>query len=246
MNITTSSRSERLKRIFTHNFREKALAALCALVALLLSFCFTPAQQTYRLKINSRIAPEQVLVSQNANLIEVSVSGTFFDLRRITAENLEINFDFSAENAGEITRTANENLLPAVFKNLEIENIFPETIIWRTEAKIEKTVPISILFEEGNDDGSYIIEPAEIKITGAESAVNTVEKINSKKIPMNAFADKAEVEISMIFPEFTASADGIVNVKVAKKAEIETSDEETETQKNEENTEKTEKTESEE
>lgn len=246
MNITTSSRSERLKRIFTHNFREKALAALCALTALLLAFCFKPAQQTYLLKINSKIAPDQVLVAQNFHMIELKVSGTFFDLRKISADNLEINFDFSGEKAGEISRKANENILPAVFKNLEIENISPEKITWRTEAKIEKTVPVNIFFEEGNDDGSYIVEPAEIKITGAESVLNTVEKINSEKIPMNAFADRAEVETALIFPEFTVSADGTVKVKVAKKAETETSEEETETQKNEENTEKTEKTESEE
>ena len=246
MNITTSSRSERLKRVFTHNFREKALAALCALAALLLAFCFKTAQQTYLLKINAKIAPDQVLVSQNVNLIEVKVSGTFFDLRRITIENLEINFDFSAENAGEINRTANENILPATFKNLEIENIFPETIIWRTETKIEKTLPVNILFEEGNSDENYTVEPSEIEITGAESVVNGLEKIDSGKIPMDAFADKAEVEISLIFPEFTASTDGTSKVKVTKKSDVETPDEETETPKSEENTEKTEKTESEE
>ena len=246
MNITTSSRSERLKRIFTHNFREKALAALCALTALLLAFCFKPAQQTYLLKINSKIAPDQVLVAQNVHMIELKVSGTFFDLRKISVENLEINFDFSAEVAGKISRTTNENMLPAVFKNLEIENIFPEKIIWQTETKIEKTVPINIFFEEGNDDGSYTIEPAEIKITGAESVLNGLEQINSEKIPMNAFADSAEVEIPLIFPEFTFSADGTAKVKVAKKTETETSDEESETPKSEENAEKTEKTESEE
>lgn len=246
MNITTSSKSERLKRIFTHNFREKALAALCALVALLLSFCFKQANRTYMLKINTKIAQDQVLVAQNAHMIEVKASGTFFDLRKITAENLEINFDFSVETAGKISRTANENLLPAVFKDLEIENIFPEKIIWQTEAKIEKTLPVNIVFEEGNSDENYIVEPAEIKIAGAESAVSGLEKIDSQKIPMDAFADRPEIEIALVFPDFTVSNDGIVKVKVAKKAETEISEEETETQKNEENAEKTEKTESEE
>lgn len=240
MNITTSSRSERLKRIFTHNFREKALAALCALVALLLSFCFKQARQEYTLKINSKIAPDQVLVSQNAHLIEVEVSGTFFDLRRISAENLEINFDFSAEKAGEINRTANENILPAVFKNLDIKTIFPETIIWRTEAKIEKTLPVNIVSEEGSIDESYIVEPAEISIAGAESVLNGLEKINSEKIPMDAFADRPDIEIPLVFPEFTVSTDGTAKVKVSRKMEVEASEEETETQKSEENSEKTE------
>ncbi|MBP5406081.1 hypothetical protein J6Z19_02895 [bacterium] len=238
MKITTSSKQERLKRLFTHNFREKFLAALCAAAALLLSFCFKPVQQTYFLKINSEIAPDQILVSQNASIIEVKAAGTFFDLRRVSLENIEINFDFSAEKAGEISRTVGENQLPSIFKNLKIENIFPETIIWRTEAKIEKTIPVEIVFEEDNSSKNYTAEPAEIRITGAETAVNGLEKIDSEKIPTNTFADKTEIEIPLVFPRFTASADGTAKVKVTKKSESETPAEETETQKNEENSEK--------
>ena len=239
MKIATTSKAERLKKLFTHNFREKFLAALCAAAALLLSFCFKPAQQTYSLKINSKIAPDQMLVSQNAMLVEIRVSGTFFDLRSVDIENLALNFDFSLEKAGEIVRTANEKMLPAAFKNMKIENIFPENLAWRTEAKIKKTVPIGIVFEDGESSESYIAEPSEIEITGAESAVNGLEKINSEKIPMNAFADKAEVEISLIFPKFTASTAEISKVKVTKKSDAETSGEETDTQKNEESPEKT-------
>lgn len=237
MNISTSSKPERLKRIFTHNFREKFLAALCAAVVLLLAFCFKQVQRTYTFAINTKIAEDQVLVSQNVYFAEVKVSGNFFDLRRIDIENLAINFDFSAEKAGEISKKADENLLPAPFKNLVIKNIFPETLMWRTETKIEKTVPVNILFEEGNDNGNYIVEPSEIKITGAESVVNGLDKINSEKIPMNAFADKAEVEISLSFPKLTVSTENITNVKVTRKA---AGEETAETQKTEENTEKTE------
>jgi len=237
MNITTSSKSERLKRIFTHNFREKFLAALCAAAVLMFAVCFKQVRQTYTFNIDTKTATDSVLVSQNASSIEVTVSGTFFDLRRISIENPVINFDFSNEKAGEISRTVSGKLFPAVFKNIEIETISPETLIWRTEAKVEKTVPVSIVFDGENAGEDYTVEPAEIGITGAESAVNGLEKINSEKIPEDAFTEKTEIEIPLIFPEFTASTDGTLKVKVTKKA---VGDEAAEAQKNEENTEKTE------
>ena len=237
MNITTSSKSERLKRIFTHNFREKFLAALCAAAVLMFAVCFKQVRQTYTFNIDTKIAPDSVLVSQNASSIEVTVSGTFFDLRRISIEDPVINFDFLNEKAGEISRTVSGKLFPAVFKNIEIETISPETLIWRTEAKVEKTVPVSIVFDGENAGEDYTVEPAEIGITGAESAVSGLEKINSEKISEDAFTEKTEIEIPLIFPEFTTSIDGTLKVKVTKKA---VGDEAAETQKNEENTEKTE------
>ena len=218
MNIRNSSGQDRLKRIFTHNFREKVLSAFCALAVLLLAFCLKPIHKVYIFKVNTKIAADQVLVSQNAGLVEVKVSGTFFALRNIRAENLEINFDFSAEKAGEINRIVGEKELPPAFMNLSTEKIFPETLTWHTESKIEKTVPVNIERGEENKDENYAAEPAEIKIIGAENVVNGIEKINTEKIPADAFADKTEIEIPLVFPPFTASTDGTMKVKVTKTA----------------------------
>ena len=240
MNITTSSKQERLKRIFTHNFREKALSVVCAAATMLLAFCFTPVHQIYTFKIKTNIASDQILVFQNTDSIEVKVSGTFFDLRKINSENLEINFDFSSEKAGEISRTASENLFPASLANLETESVIPQTIIWRTETKIEKNIPVTIVFEEEKESVNYTAEPDEIKIIGAESVLKGLDGIDSVKIPKEAFSEKTEIEIGLVFPKFTAPADGITSVKVMKKADETASDEIPGTQKSEENSEKTE------
>ena len=141
MNITTSSKKDRLKRIFTHNLREKLIAAACAAVALLLSFCFRTADQTYTFNISIKTAPEQIIVSQNTEKIDVKVSGTFFDLRKIDRSTLEINFDFSAEEAGGITKTLDKNILPASFSALEIKSISPQTLVLKTEERKTETAP---------------------------------------------------------------------------------------------------------
>ena len=210
MNIRTSSGQDRLKRIFIHNFREKALAALCAVIVLILSFSLKPIYKIYTFKVNTRIAADQMLISQNTHLIEVKVSGTFFDLRKIKAENLEINYVIEPRRY--------DRELPSAFINLSIESIFPAMLTWQTEAKIEKTVPVNIVSDDGEKEINYTADPSEIKITGAESIVNGIEKINTEKIPVDAFADKTEIEIPLVFPAFTAPTDGTTKVKVTKTA----------------------------
>lgn len=141
MNIKTSSTQERLKRIFTHNLREKAIAAVCAAVVLLLSFCFRPVTKVCSVKVNMKISPEQELVSGAIDRVEVKVSGNFFELRKVGSENPVINFDFSAENAGEISKTIDESLLPQSFAALDIKNIMPQTLTVRTEARKVESEP---------------------------------------------------------------------------------------------------------
>lgn len=130
-----------IKRIFTHNLREKFLAAACALVVMLVAVCFKPVNKVYSVKVNTKISPEQVLVSENIDQIEVKVSGNFFELRRIKSEDLVINFDFSSEKAGEISRNIGDNELPASFLPLNVESVSPQVLVFITEDKKVETAP---------------------------------------------------------------------------------------------------------
>ena len=130
-----------IKRIFTHNLREKFLAAACAAMVMLVAVCFKPVNRVYSVRINTKISPEQVLVSENIDRIEVKVSGNFFELRKIKSEDLVINFDFSSEKAGEISRNIGDNELPASFLPLNVESVSPQVLVFITEDKKAEPAP---------------------------------------------------------------------------------------------------------
>lgn len=210
-----------IKRAFTHNRREKLLSVLCTVVVMLVAVCFKPVHKVYSFRVDTKIAPDQVIVSGNIDKVEIKVIGTFFELRKVNREDLVISFDFSSEKAGEISRNIGESTLPASFTNLATENIFPETITLQTEMKKEKTLPVKVVFEgetEINLDG-YKIVPNEVRIVGAESAVEKLEVMFTEQVSAETLASSEETEISIIFPEFTVSADGVAKVKIAKKGE---------------------------
>ena len=166
MNITTSSSQERFKRIFTHNLREKAIAAACAAVFLMLSFCLKPIPRIYSVRFDTKISSDQVLVSASTDHVEVKVNGNFFELRKIKNEDLVINFDFSSEKAGEISRTIDESLLASSFSALDVKNIMPQTLVFITkEKKAEPVEPV-----ETSSETSPEQKPAETESEPSETA----------------------------------------------------------------------------
>lgn len=141
-----------IKRAFTHNLREKILSALCAVLVMFVAICFKPVSKVYSVKVNTKISPDQLLVSENIDKIEVKVSGSFFELRKIKSEDLVINFDLSSENAGEINRTLDESFLSSSFSALDIKSILPQTLTFITEEK--KTEPVETLPETSPETSS--------------------------------------------------------------------------------------------
>lgn len=130
-----------IKRAFTHNLREKILSALCAVVVMLVAICLKPVNKVYSVKVNTKISPDQELVSGAVDMIEVKVSGNFFELRKIKSEDLVINFDFSSEKAGEISRNIGDKELPASFLPLNVESVSPQVMVFITEDKKVETAP---------------------------------------------------------------------------------------------------------
>ena len=130
-----------IKRVLTHNRREKLLAVLCTVLVMLVALCFKQVSKVYTLKVNAKIAEDQIVVSGNIDSVEVKVSGTFFELRKVKTEDLVINFDFSSEKAGEISRSIGDKELPASFAPLDVKNISPEILTWVTEEKKAEIAP---------------------------------------------------------------------------------------------------------
>ncbi|MBO7128038.1 hypothetical protein J6W78_10930 [bacterium] len=181
MKITTQKQGF-IKRAFTHNLREKLLSVLCTAVVMLVAVCFKPVNKVYSVKINTKIPPDQVLVSENIDHIEVKVSGNFFELRKVKNEDLVINFDFSSEKAGEISRNIGDNELPASFLPLDVESILPQILVFITEEKkAEPAEPV-----ETSSETSPEQKPAESESEPAETAVpktdeNAVKTENGEK-----------------------------------------------------------------
>ena len=159
--ITTSSKQEFMKRLFKHNLREKLIAAVCTAVILLVAVCLKPVSKVYSVSVNAKISPDQELVSENIGRVEVKVGGNFFELRKIKAEDLIMNFDFSNEPAGEISLNIGDKELPAVFLPLDVKSVSPQTLIFRTEMRKVENGPETPATEEETVKEAADLTPGE-------------------------------------------------------------------------------------
>ena len=176
--ITTSSKQEFMKRLFKHNLREKLIAAVCTAVILLVAVCLKPVSKVYSVNVNTKISPDQELVSENIGRIEVKVSGNFFELRKIKAEDLVMNFDFSNESAGEINLNIGDKELPAVFLPLDVKSVSPQTLIFRTKVRKVESEPETSAPEE-----DAVKEPAD------QEPVEGTVKENKEPAPVETFRE---------------------------------------------------------
>ena len=167
-----------IKRAFTRNLREKFLAALCAVLVMLVAICLKPVNKVYSVQVNTKISPDQVLVSENIDRIEVKVNGNFFELRKIKSEDLVINFDFSSEKAGEISRNIGDNELPASFLPLNVESVSPQVLVFITEDKKVETAPAEQASVEDAARESADQEPVE---TSHETSPQPEQPANEEK-----------------------------------------------------------------
>lgn len=161
MITTSSNKQDFIKRLFKHNLREKLIAAVCTAVILLVAVCLKPVNKVYSVSVNAKISPDQELVSENIGRIEVKVSGNFFELRKIKAEDLVMNFDFSNEPAGEISLNIGDKELPAVFLPLDVKSVTPQTLIFRTEIRKVESEPETPAPEEETVKEAADLTPGE-------------------------------------------------------------------------------------
>ena len=150
-----------MTRLFKHNLREKLLAAVCTMVILLVAVCLRPVNKVYSVSINTKISPDQELVSENIDRIEVKVSGNFFELRKVKAEDLVIDLDFSKESAGEISLNIGDKELPAVFLPLDVKSVSPQTLVFRTEVRKVESDPETPAPEEETVKEAADLTPVE-------------------------------------------------------------------------------------
>ncbi len=117
-------------------------------------------------------------------------------LSRLTGSQMPVVLDLSAiPGPGQTTFTIDRRnvALPA---NLTLERAVPSQIRLRTEARLSKSVPVVVRFENTPDGfvaGPARIEPDHLTIVGPASRVSQIEKLETDPINLAGLKNGAEV-----------------------------------------------------
>ena len=189
-------------KIFKQNilsyFKSKRLNVF--LLFVILAFLFSVLSKlsqrythSFTFKINAINVPEDhVILNDSTNTMTIALTTYGFRHIKYYLKQPKIDVDFSA-----LDRTATHykwiesNELPKIINqfdaNTDIENITPDTIVFRYDVNSVKMVPVKLVsnikFSAGYDViNNYQLEPDSVKLIGPKLMVDSISEIKTKSL----------------------------------------------------------------
>lgn len=192
---------KRVVRLFTEDWLRKVIALFVTLALYSIISGNTGQEQTFtRIPVELEI-PETLVNMDPAPpyLAKVIVRGNSAQLKYLSANDLKIRMQVRKENFSAHTPYV-MRLSPDDVKTpfgTSVIAIEPQTITLNLEPLVSKKVPVAAQFSGLNEmNHDYLISkitftPSEVTVSGAESLLRDVDKIDTLSIPLNASATES-------------------------------------------------------
>jgi YbbR domain-containing protein len=210
-----------LRTIFLEDWMTKLIALFITLV-IWYGVTGRRAPTTVRMRsvhLSFRVPSDTEISNEPVDEVEITVTGDKTRLDRLNPRDLAVVVDLSGYKTGDLVvqlRPETVNLeLPT---GVKLEEIEPNKIALRLETRIEKTLEVRPVFTnqppEGYELYSTIVTPNRVRVRGAASHVEALDRISTEKINLeNLTGDTVvrQVTVDLLDPQVTV-LDAVVDV----------------------------------
>jgi YbbR domain-containing protein len=173
-----------LRKLFLENLSQKAFALAMALVLFVVVHEDKVVVVTTNVPLQINHPSEMVLTSPRVNALRVSVQGTYGALRQLDLEQMDKwHVTLSGNEEEQHTFDPEAYNIP---KGLRIVGIRPAVMLIDFEPKESRRVPVVASVEGEPADGYRLtgvdVEPKEVTVEGAASAVKAISEIQTQTI----------------------------------------------------------------
>lgn len=210
-----------LRSIFLEDWITKLIALFITLV-IWYGVTGRRAPSTVRMRnvhLSFRVPSDTEISNEPVDEVEITVTGDKTRLDRVNPRDLAIAVDLSGYKPGDLVvqlrpETVNHELPSGV----KLEEIEPNKIALRLEQRIEKTVEVRPVFNgqppEGFELYSAAVAPARVRVRGAASHVEALDRVSTEKINLeNLTGDTVvrQITVDLLDPKVTV-LDAVVDV----------------------------------
>lgn len=161
-----------------------------------------------------------IMDKENAVLdhTEINVTGPKEVVEQIHHASIEINCDGRTESIAESQRFV---LCDAEGTPLDVSLITAEVEEIRLEVRVSrvKTIPLVLTVNNGggatDKTASIVIDPAEISISGSDTALEKLNELNLGTVNLAEILDAEEREFNIVLPEGIKNETGVTTAKVS-------------------------------
>lgn len=122
----------------------------------------------------------KVNMGPNEARVNIKIKGKKNEIHNFKESNLKAYIDFEGYGTGQVRIPVKADLI-GQYDTLEVENIYPQDIVFNIESIEENSKELSIITKGDPDDnfivGNMVSEVNNVKIIGPESYVNKVNKV---------------------------------------------------------------------
>jgi YbbR domain-containing protein len=198
---------DRITKAMTRNLGAKIVSLIFAFFLWLHVTAQQGENQSFRVPLSlAGIADSLTITHDVPGFVEVTIRGSRSNLMKLRLfGRLEASVDLSKAVKGRNTVSLSAAMinLPEQIDPREVTVDNPKTLVLNFEEVVTKSVPVRIAYrgEIPDDviiDGSPVIIPARVKITGASSVVGSIEVLSTREIDIRGRRGDYSEEVDLI------------------------------------------------
>ncbi len=198
---------DRMIKAMTRNLGAKVVSLVFAFFLWLHVTAQQGENQSFRVPLGLQgVADSLTITNEVPEYVKVTIRGSRSNLMRLRLfGRLTVTVDLSRAVVGRNTVSLSAAMmnLPEQIDPREVSIDDPRTLVLNFERVVTKTVPVRIAYkgEIPDDiiiDGSAVIIPARVKITGASSVVRGIEVLSTREIDIRDRRGKFSEEIGLM------------------------------------------------
>lgn len=210
-------------RLFTENLTLKLISLAFAVVLWFFVMGERRHEVSHLVPVTYRGVPEGLIIANEVpGAVEVSISGPRALLSHLDTGDLEVVVNLAQARAGTTSfKHLGENLrTPA---GLTVTRVYPASLEVRLERLRDRQVPVRVVLHGAPAAGFEVravrSEPHHVLVSGAESALKTIEEAATEEIDINgrreSFSQKATILFNQPFTLLKGPRTITIKVEVA-------------------------------
>jgi YbbR domain-containing protein len=198
---------ERITKTLTRNLGAKIVSLIFAFFLWLYVTAQQGENQSFRVPLSISGIPDSLTIIHDVpEFVEVTIRGSRSNLMKLRLfGRLEATVDMSKAEKGHNTVPLSAAVinLPEQIDPREVTVDNPKTLVLNFEEVITKSVPVRIAYKgEIPDDviinGTPVIIPSRVKITGASSIIEGIEVISTSEIAIKGHKGEFSEEVELV------------------------------------------------
>jgi YbbR domain-containing protein len=190
-----------LIRVFVDELPIKILSMVLAVTLFVLVRSDKDASSGAYVKVVYKVPEDRVLVSDPPQEIKVSLRGPWTQLQHIDRALELIHIDLTRVHGDEVRIDEDMLKLP---QGVRAASITPSEFRVETEPRVERDVPVQPLLEGETAEGYHVTRvtarPTTVKVDGAKSAVEAIERAPTRPLRVAGANRPVEVEMPLEAP----------------------------------------------